>query len=218
MAIQQLDALQIGPFAPGSAANSSQVFSSTTTMGLWSSSISYAANNCVEYNGKVYRSLAGSNLNNQPDTSPASWTPILNSVKDGDVCLVVAGLFSDINIRQNGIWQTVLGVPVTVSLPNNTSGLAVRFPLSIARAATIQYSIKNGAANRVGTLRYNSDGTIGPTGVSISDTNNVDQGGDVGITFDADVDGTGMYVELNYTSTDLNVSPATFQYTIQRWT
>lgn len=217
MALRQIDALQLGPVIPGSETSSAQLFSSTVPMAAWSSGTSYAVNNAVESAGAIYRSLVGSNLGNTPSSSPSEWLLILSSIKDGDVCYVVAGYLSDINIRINGTWTSILGLPTMVNLANNTSGQVAQFPLSIARAATIQYSITNGGPNRVGTLRWNSDGTIGLSGVALSDFDNVDINGDVMITFDAQVDGTGTYVQLLYTSTSTNGSPAQMNFTMQQW-
>ncbi len=42
-------------------------------MTAWSSSTTYASGVAVTYSGFAYISLAGSNLNNEPDTSPTWW-------------------------------------------------------------------------------------------------------------------------------------------------
>lgn len=187
-------------------------------MGVWSSSFGYAVNNCVEYGGQVFRSLQNSNTNNTPAAGSAYWQLILTSTKDGDVCFVVLGASSDINLRVNGTWISVTSVPIVFSLTNNVSDqLVAQFPLASARAAVGEYSISNNGPYRTGELRWNSNGVVGDTGVALSDSNVVDVGGDVGITFDADVDVTGTYVELTYSSTNLNASPATMKLTLQRF-
>lgn len=217
MAKSKDEVLLVGPGDIRTNTDSAAIFASTTPLALWSSVTAYAVDNVVEYSGNLYRA-AQAGTNHTPSTSPTYWVLIHTGVKDGDIACVVAGFLSDLNIRQAGVWVSILNVPVTVSLPNNVSGqLAARFPISIARSATIQYVIQNGSAYRTGTLRYDSNGVIGPTGSQISDTNVVDVGGDVGIQFDSDVDGTGTFVEVLYTSTNLSVSPATMRYTIQKW-
>ena len=218
MANQKNEVLSIGTGAINSNTSTARVFASSVTMGTWSSTTSYPIEAAVEYSGAIYKSLSAGNLNNTPSATSSLWQLIATSVHDGDTCHVIAGYLSDIQIRSNGTWLSALNLPFNVSLANNTSGLVARFPLTVARAATIQYSIINGSAYRTGTVRYNSNGVIGSTGTVISDSNIVDIGGDVGIVFDVDVDGTGTYVELTYTSTNLNSSPAQMSYTIQRWT
>jgi hypothetical protein len=210
MSLHQVDALQLGPFSPGSYSQVAQVFSSITPPAAWSSVTAYVANQCVEYSGGVWRATQAG-TNQTPGPTSAYWELILPTVKDGDVCLVVNGASSDINIRTSGTWRSVLNVPITVTLPNNTTGTVAMFPLSTSRAGTIQYSIVNNGSYQNGTIRYESDGT----NAILSDSGNLVLDGSPGITFDVSV--VGSNVVLSYTSTNLSVSPATMSYTIQGW-
>jgi hypothetical protein len=219
MAKQKIDLLILGKGAINANTTSSQQFTSTVPMDTWSASTSYPVDGAVEYSGRYYRSLQTGNLNNQPDVSPTYWEVLSVEVRDGDVVTIVAGILSDIMVRNNGRWVSLLNVPVTVALADNTAAqLVVQVPLTIARGATIEYSVVRGLNERRGTLRYQSDGTVGTTGAALSDTNNVDVGaGDVGVTFDALVDGGGTNVQL-IADTDSQGSSAVVKYTLRGWT
>ena len=62
--------IQIEVFDPISEVGSSASFSE------WVFDISYSSGVYVAYNGQTYKSNANGNLGNQPDISPAFWTPI----------------------------------------------------------------------------------------------------------------------------------------------
>ena len=47
-----------------------------TWQGSWSNSATYNLNDAVAFNGSSYISLIAGNINNQPDTAPASWSPV----------------------------------------------------------------------------------------------------------------------------------------------
>lgn len=219
MARQKIDGVILGKGASNSNATSSQMFSSTAQMGAWSNSLSYPADAMVEYSGKYYRSLHGTNLNNQPDTSTADWELYSPLVHDGDVAIVLAGILSDVQVRNNGAWISLAGIPLLTVLNDNSSGqIFLAMLLSVAKSATIEYTIDRGSNSRRGTLRYMSDGTPGVAGVSLSDTNNVDIGaGDVGVTFGAQVNSPGTIAQILADVDSQSGIPAIVKYVVKGW-
>lgn len=218
MARQKLDGILLGKGSMISNGTSSQVLASATPVETWSSATAYIIDSVVEYSGRIYRSLVNPNTNNQPDVSPTQWEVYSTYVQDGDLAVVVGGLLSDVQVRNSGQWRSLLGVPITVTLADNTSSqLVLSILLTVARTATLDYSVERGSNFRRGTLRYASDGTVGPTGVSIQDFGVVDSGpGDVGVTFQGQVNGGGTHVEL-LADTDSQGSTATLKYFLRGW-
>lgn len=220
MAIQKFDGLLIGKGALTTNTASARILTSTYTMGVYDPTINYnIADAVVEYLGSYFRTKAsGANIGNLPGPSSAYWEPLAIGVKDGDIVCVVSGVKSDIMIRNNSRWVSLIGIPQETILSDNSTGqLFIQIPLAVARGATIEFSAQRGAYERRGTIRYQSDGNIGLSGVSLSDTNNVDVGaGDVGITFDAQVDGTGIYVQV-LADVDSQGVPAYLKYVLRGW-
>ena len=218
MAKQKIDGIILGKGAINANTTSSQQFASASTMGPWNVSTSYPADAMVEYLDKYYRSLHATNLGNTPSTSLADWEVFSLTAQDGDVAFIVGGITSDIMIRNNGLWISLLGIQLFFSLADNTpSQMWLSILASVAKSATIEYTIDRGANSRRGTLRYESDGTPGPTGASLSDSNVVDIGpGDVGVTFSSQVDGTGLLVQL-LADTDNQAMTATLKYVLRGW-
>lgn len=218
MAKQKIDGLILGKGAINANTTSSQQFSSTSPMGTWLMATPYPLDAMVEYSGKYYRSLSAGNTGNQPDTSPTFWEIFSNEVRDGDVAIIVAGVLSDIMVRNNTRWISLVGIPIFASLNDNQLGqLLFQIPLSVARGATIEYTVQRGLDERRGTMRYQSDGNVGPTGAALADYDNVDIGaGNVGTTFSAEVDGTGTFVQI-YGDTDNQGFPALIKYVLKGW-
>jgi len=159
-----------------------------------------------------------SNTTSASFTASAS-TPSPMTGQDGDVHVKVAGINSDIYIRVNSQWISLLGAPLSTTLTNNSSGTAISFPAAAFRFMTIEYSIVRGSNMRSGTLKVLNDGTIGPTGANMSDYAVTDLGaGDVGVSFGAQVDGGGSNVELTYVSDNQPGPSIDMKYTLKGWT
>lgn len=218
MAIQKVESLLIGRGDLLNNTKSSFVFSSSYPLATWDANIPYPIEAVVEYNSKYWRAITsgiGYGPNPTPDIDTSNWALLSNSPKDGDIAYIVAGFSSDVNLRQNSVWVSLSNTPISGTINNNSTGNPLNslnlLPLSVARAATIEYSISNNGAYRIGTMRYNSDGSS----VQLSDTDIVDIGGDVGVTFDAAV--VGSSIQISYDSVNLNPSPGTINYRILRW-
>ena len=219
MAIQKVESLLIG--GNDLITNTSSCFVFTSVLSVQTHNVlqPYITNSVVEYDGKYWKAIQNLPVgpNATPDVDTANWVLLYKQVKDGDVAHIVSGANSNIEIRKNGIWLSLLDAPIEGSLTNNATGqLLISFPILTSRAATIEYYIENNSAYRTGTLRYISNSIAGPTGVSLSDNGIVDIGGDVGITFDAQVDGLGANVQLTYDSSVVG-PPGLIKYLITRW-
>lgn len=200
----------------------------------WSGFTTYSVGDTVRYNSIYYVSLQNSNLNQQPDISPLYWSAVLptnqsywellhTAVKDGDIAAIVPGSSpnanSDIMVRNNGVWVSLVNNPQVVTLMDNTLGqMFLSIPLAVANGATLEVSIDRPPNLRRSNLRYESDGTVGPAGVSLSEYNVVDIGaGNVGVTFTAQVNGLGTAVEI-LADTDSQIgAPIFVKYIIKGW-
>lgn len=76
-----------GPQGPQGPAGQNSV----NWQGTWSVGTTYAINDAVFHSGSSYRSLASSNLGNQPDLSPASWTLLASGGGSGNATLTFGG-------------------------------------------------------------------------------------------------------------------------------
>jgi hypothetical protein len=220
MATKKLDTLVIGKGNLQSNATSTEIFASSYPLAQWNSGVSYGVDACAESSGVIYRSLTSGNIGNTPASSPSSWEVLIQVAQDGMIAVIVAGIISDIQIRVNGLWQGVLGQPQQITLANNVSGnLAFQLPYAALHSATIEYTITRGSNYQKGTLRYVANGTIGETGALLQnyDVAEIVSTAPVSITWDADIDPTGNFVELRYSSDNQPTLPITMSYTITGW-
>lgn len=215
MAIEKVDVLIVGKGDQTSNTTSAHVFTSNNVVATWDSGTSYSTGNCVEYLGNAYRSLANSNLNNTPSTSPSQWEVVYLGVKDGDFALQVAGANSDLLIRKNAVWVSLLNAQLTASIPANTSNFVwLTIPLTVGRFGFMNYSTTRGTSYRSGTANVASDGTVGPTGAGFMEFG-VQEFGTPGIVFSAQV--TGTNIELLATTDNSDANPTILKYTIKEW-
>lgn len=218
MATQKFDGLLIGKGAINQNTTSTRLLASSATMDFWFISYAYPLDCVVEYSGSYYRSLVGANLGNQPNTSPSQWEILAIGSKDGDMVSVVNGTISDLMIRTNSRWVSLVGLPISATLADATLGQTLlSIPLTVATGAVLEYTINRGANIRRGTLKFQSDGNLGVAGVVVSDHDIVDIGpGDVGVDFSGIVDGFGNVQIL--ADTDAQGSNPLVKYAIKGWT
>lgn len=214
MAIQKFDGLLIGKGDLRSNGSSVRQFASSAPIDSYSALLAYPLDAMVEYSGSYYRSLVAGNLGNTPNTSSSSWEIYSQDAKDGDVGFVIAGVFSDIMIRVNSRWISILNLPLSVSLQDDlTNQVLFEVPISIARGGVIDYSIQRGVNERRGTIRYLSDGSV----VNMSDHGIIDVGaGNVGVTWNAQLD-VGLTKIQILGDTDSQGIGASIKYTIRGW-
>lgn len=212
MANQKIDTLTLGKGQMNSTTSSAQIFASTSPVSFWNASVSYNVEACVEHSGKIWRSLVNSNVGNVP-ASGAQWELILKNVKDGDACFVIAGAFSDLLIRANGLWQSLGAKPYIVALNDNQAVPASAFTYNGSAFPYAQIELRVRRNNSYSsafkrTYEVLNDGTseiqFSSDGVSI--------GADTGVVFSPSIT-TGV-VSFNYTSTNLGQA-ITLEYTIK---
>jgi hypothetical protein len=214
MAKNKIDVLSIGRGGLQDSTNAIHSFSANNMVALWSGANTYAQYNVVEYSGKVYRSKVAANIGNQPDISPNQWETLYSDVKDGDVAFVYSGSTSTTLQRANGLWASINGVPVAVTLVDGqlVPAVAFSYPASFRRAE-ITFSITRGADARIkegkwtvlnngaGNVEYSEEFTL-----MGADVNVVDQG------FAA----SGPNIEWSYTSALEGVS-VTLHWQMKGW-
>jgi hypothetical protein len=128
--------------------------------------------------------------------SATTQTINLSAGKDGDVWFYVSGSGSDQFIKNNGIWRSVLGVPVSITLTDNTvGGIAMSMDSSAFKYIDIKYSLVRGSNSRMGKLHIISDGGVQS---ALVDSEVVDIGSGIGVTFDTQM--AGGIVDILYTS------------------
>jgi len=218
VAKQQVDVLALGRGNLNSSTDASTVFSANNVVTTWSSSTTYAQYNVVEYAGNAYRSKIASNLNNEPDTSPNDWETLYVGVKDGDVCVVIAGSGSTILQRKSTVWSALVAAPIVVPLVDGQASpaTAIQFLGNSLTYAKVTYTLVRGTypsagRMRAGTFNVLNDGVVSNVSYDHEFT-------DIGADVEAYMSWTysGTNVELQYTSTSLGV-PLYFEYSISGW-
>ena len=226
MSKQKVDGLLIGRGDLTSNARTSFIFASSYQLGPWFNNLAYPIEAVAEYSGKYWRVIAaglGSGPNPTPDTDPTHWEIHHPQIKDGDIAAIVPGTSpnpaSDTMIRNNGVWTSLIGLPILIVLADNTLGQTfLSIPLALASGATFEVTIDRFPNKRRMNLRYVSDGTVGPTGASISEYNDQDIGaGDVGVTFNAQVNGGGTAVDILADTDSQPAIPILVKYTFKGW-
>jgi len=193
------------------------------TSTLWANSTFYALNTPILLNGQSYVCVQGhtSSLGvNDPESDTYSsgmgtfWR--LVDGKDGDLWLAVTGSTSDLYVKAGDIWSNTAGSLLATTLADNGTGTALSYDAAVLSSAEIKYSIVRGSNIRSGMLKVVNNGTVGVAGASLSEVNIVEIGaGDVGVTFGAQVNGSGR-VEITYV-TDSQGSPASLKYQVKGW-
>lgn len=215
MAIQKQEVVGLGPSGLNDNSATSFIFSSFGPIGAWDVSTAYAQNQCVEYNGNVYRSNVATNTGNQPDITPISWTQIYRGVKDGDICIVNLTNAADYRQRNNGIWVSLANVPNSITLVDGqlVSAVAFQYLGSSFPFAKVEYTLRRSAGTgiqRKGVFELLNDGTS-----SVQYSHQFEElGPDVGC--DITIGMSGGNVQLSYTSSNQGL-PLTLLYTIRGW-
>jgi hypothetical protein len=214
MAKNKIDVLSIGRGGLQDSSNAVHGFSSNNTVAVWAGGNTYAQYNTVEYGTKIYRSKVAGNIGNQPDTSPNQWETLYDGVKDGDFAFVYAGASSTTLQRANGLWASINGVPVPVSLVDGqlVPAVAFSYPATFRRAEII-FSITRGADARIkegkwtvlndgaGNVEYSEEFTL--------------MGADVNV-FDQGFAASGPNIEWSYTSA-LETVAITLHWQLRGW-
>lgn len=115
----------------------------------WDNASTYSANDLVRWYSKVYRSLAGGNLGNQPDTNPGDWQLTLTIGAD-PVQEWVAGLYLYGHmVRKYGqLWQWVKNGAGVWDL----SGIADTFDAEVALGYWVRLLPFTGTPNVINAL------------------------------------------------------------------
>jgi hypothetical protein len=191
--------------------NCVRVLASNNLITTWSGGTTYALGNVVEYLGGLYRSLANSNTGNTPAVLTAFWELYVPGTTDGDICLVTAIGNSDVIQRRNGIWTSVSGQPVSVTLPVNTANNTwLSLSLGVARHIFIDYSIERNGNRRSSSFAVASDGTD----AFLSEYGAVELPASCGTTMNAVVSGGNLLLQ---STTDNTTGPVNLKYVIRRW-
>lgn len=213
MSVYKSEVIIIGTGAINANSASPQVASSNIAIGIWSSAITYAVGNLVEYSGVVYRSLIASNLNNEPDINPADWETVLTTVNDGDIVLVKNGTSSNIQIRIGGAWVSIVETPVQVALLGNQASPqpAITYVGANLPYVKITYTVMTALGReKEGVINILNDGSA-----TVQWRNTFGQiGTPINVIFSVSI--SGGNVSLNYTSVGES-TPITLKYTMTGW-
>jgi len=145
----------------------------------------------------------------------STWTagtaaPSNSDGADGDGYIRSSGVLSDIYLKRNGVWNSLLGTPLSVTLANNTTATAFQFPFAVFPSMTVEYTVTRGTNIRQGTLKVLNDGLT----AVLNDGNINDLGaGNVGVNFSASISGSN--VDISYTSDNQPGPTITLQYTLR---
>lgn len=186
----------------------------------WDVGSTYNIGDAVVYEGLSYNSLVGSNLGNQPDTSPSEWKPV--DGKDGDIFIQVpsagfpaGGGDVDIFLKVDTVWRALAETsPPTVALVDGqlSEATAVELPAGIFPFAEISYTVKRGSGHsrkRKGVFTILNDGS------TVEYSHEFDEiGADVNVPFSVDI--AGGLIRLRYTSV-LEGSAIELKYSVKGW-
>lgn len=215
MSAYKTEVIIIGTGSINSNATSPQITSSNVAITTWSSAVTYALGNLVEYSGGVYRSLQNANTNNTPAPGSSFWETALVTVKDGDIVLVTNGASSDILIRNNGLWVSLANIPATVALVDGqiAPAAAITYNAATLPYAKIEYTIRRGSGHgrkREGTYYIINDGA---TGIQFRHAFST-IGSDVQAPFTPVI--SGGNIMINYTSVSEG-NAIELKYTLRGW-
>ena len=194
MAQQKLNVMALGPGGMTSNASTSRVFASPKPCRVWDVGVTYGANEVVESSGAVYRSIAVGNVGNTPASPSSFWGLEITGSQDGDVCIVVSGVQSSLQMRIGGTWTSISGQPLVIPLVDGQLTVADAFTFSAGNLpyAEITYTVRRGAGHsdkRQGTLTVLNAGA----GQIQFSHEFIEIGADVGVTFALSVDGGGVF-------------------------
>lgn len=140
-----------------------------------------------------------------------SATPSNSNGSDGDVYFKIAGANSDMFLKRNGAWISLLGLSLTASIPDNSSGnVWFAIPAAVARFMKVEYGAIRGANRQRGTLSVTNDGTT----AAVSRFGIVEIGSDVGLTLDAQVSGANLQLLAD---ADSQGSGLTLDFVVRSW-
>lgn len=216
MSQQKQNIVSIGPGQMNQhGGQTSNIIASSDQCDFWDISKSYANLAIVEYSGDLYRSLSGGNVGNQPDTATAFWRKELVSTKDGDICIAVNGNKSDVQQRLGGVWKSIAGQPLRISLVDGQLVPAVALQYNAANFpyAVVDYTIRRGSGHgrkQHGTMTIMNDGS-GTLNYSLEYE---EIGSDVQVSI-VPVLNAG-WVQLQYTSV-VNGVTIEFAYELKGW-
>lgn len=143
------------------------------------------------------------------EMTSGSATPSNLDGSDGDIYFKVAGANSDVFIKRDGAWESLIGLPLTTTLTDNATTTIITVPAAAARYLKLDYLIQRGSDYRSGqfaTVNDSSDANISDFGQSLI--------GDTGVTFDAVISGTDLLIQATLTNTGSNAS---LVYKFQNW-
>jgi hypothetical protein len=140
-------------------------------------------------------------------------TPSNSFGSDGDVWVKVAGANSDILLKKNGAWISLLGATVVVTVPDNTSNYVwLSLPMTLGRYFEIGYGATRASNYQTGNLNVVNDGS---TVAALTEFGIVNVGaGTPGVTFDAQVSGSNINFLATTTSQG---SSLTLSYSLKAW-
>lgn len=216
MALEKIDVLALGRGNLTDNSNAAIGFSSNSPVDLWSSGVTYAQYNVIEYSGRVYRSKVASNLANQPDISPNQWETLYIGVKDGDFAFIVNGANSLIMQRVAGAWTGLGDSAIQVTLVDGQASPTPAFVFigSTKSFAKMEYTLRRGVGQgrrRKGVMNILND--------NISVVERDHYFNDIGTDVNAwiTVDMSGANVRVLYTSGAESI-PLDMKYTLKGWT
>ena len=161
--------------------------------------------------GKLWIGNGDLNSGTYSEVSSGTSAPLDVDGSDGDVYIQIAGANSNLYIKRNGTWVGLVNVAISATLPDNTSNFVwLSLPASLARFIKFNYGVIRAAGQREGELSATNDLTdaaVSEFGISLLGT-------DVGVTFDAQINGAN--VELLATTDNQGVS-AQLRYLIRSW-
>jgi len=138
--------------------------------------------------------------------------PINGSGTDGDIYFYQAGSNSNTFIQRNNIWVSIIGVPITVSIPDNTTNFAwLTVTVAVAQYMAFDYSIKRGSNLKMGKLNAATDGA---SLAGITEYGIIPLGSSTGVTFGATYSGGNLILQATTTSQGIS---ANLEYFLRSW-
>lgn len=185
----------------------------------WGIATSYSLNQAIVYEGVSYNSLQNLNSGNQPDITPAFWSPV--DGKDGDIWIKVpiagfpaGGDDVDLYLKAGNTWKSISGAPIQIALTDGQAVAvdAIAVPVAAFAYASIEYTIRRGGGQgrkRQGDFKIMSDG------ISVQFSHAFDEiGSDVNVPLT--VTASGGLIRLQYTSSNEGVA-IELSYVIKGW-
>jgi hypothetical protein len=215
MATSKTNVISIGSGQLSDLSTTTRIFSSNSRCDAYAALTNYSIGNVVEYSGTLYRSLQNSNIGYQPDVSPTYWVAEFQNVHDGDIHISVSSGTSDIQQRISGLWLSLGGQPLKVSLVDGqlVSAPVFAYSAGIMPYAEINYTIRRGPGH--GQKRRGKVIILNDLTGSLQYSHEFDEiGADVEVPLTFAIG--GGFVTISYTSV-LQGSVIEFAYDIKGW-